>query len=208
VRLLSVLAFLALSACASAVDDEDAGVAEGEGEGEPDAGFVDAGGEGEGEGEGEGDIPICDGGVCDDAGIAGEEYEGAPENGVVCGAQSCVDAEAMCCVTADFAGIDGKCVSDASECSGGLINATFLCDGPEDCVADVEECCLHEDITSTCVPLGACQSNPDNTDSVVCLDTTGCLAGELCCGLDVEFEVPVDMGTCTNEEDDCQAQTP
>ena len=155
-RFALLLTALLCVGCTPALDDEDAGVpgeGEGEGEGEDDAGIVDAGSEGEGEGE----IPICDGGVCDDAGIAGAEYDGAPEDGVVCGAETCVDVEALCCVTANLNGIDGKCVLDSTECTGGLVNATFVCDGPEDCLADVEECCLHENLPSTCVALGACQ---------------------------------------------------
>lgn len=203
-----------VAACPAAVDDGTEGegepAGEGELEGELDAGTpLDGGSDaGAGAGEGEGEIPICDGGVCEDAGVQGQEYEGEPEEGVVCGSQTCaVAVEPTCCVTADLASIEGKCIESDAVCEGGLINATFTCDGPEDCDAATQECCLHEDITTTCVPIGTCQANPDTTDSVVCLDTaSGCQLGELCCGLAVQFDVPVDMGTCTNEEDNCQVQ--
>lgn len=190
----------------ASIEIVDSGLPLGEGEGERDAG-TEGGGEGEGEGEG----PVCDGGLCVDAGVSSDVYSGTPEPGVVCGASTCETGQ-VCCVVGAFTGITATCIASDGTCTGGLLNPVLRCDGPEDCGAE-EECCVNlvtdlfsggpDQLSSSCVAAGTCRSEMP-ARSEVCVSGNDCEAAELCCGYSVAaLEVPVDLGVCEPAVNNC-----
>jgi hypothetical protein len=190
------LAFLvACSAPSSTGGDNgnpDAGVDVGEGEGEEGEG---EGGEGEGE-EGEGENGIGEGEGEEgegegegEGGIQGNVYQGAAEDGVVCGDSTCALATA-CCVniltsTATCAGNNG--------CMGGATVLPLNCDGPEECTDPAAPVCCARFSGSTCVADGACTGM--NTFET-CVTGADCADGSDCCTSDLLSGVGVDAGVC------------
>lgn len=118
-----------------------------------------------------------------DAGPTGA-YTGEPEEGVVCGDQTCTEQE-VCCASI------GQSPSCEDSCSGAT-TGELACDGPEDCPAEGEVCCVTRLIpppATSCEEASVC----DDDDQRACNEDADCPAGELCCPTPF---TTVDMGVC------------
>jgi hypothetical protein len=134
-----------------------------------------------------------------DAGV--QEYEGAPEPGVRCGAQlNACGPGASCCVGG--VPLVGTCSATGDEVCPAELATNLQCDGPEDCVSGdagpPQACCLGGDVatglTTTCQAPAACLANEEPP---VCTSTAECPVGLTCCGLVGGFFLPIDLGVCS-----------
>jgi hypothetical protein len=91
--------------------------------------------------------------------------------GIACGATACA-AQAQNCCSADV-GQTGSCVPANMSCPAN--NATFGCDGPEDCPPFMPQCCFTGTVSS-CQDTGACQSGV-----LLCHADKDCTSPAHCC---------------------------
>ena len=117
----------------------------------------------------------------------GTRYAGAPEIGVVCGAQTCA-ASTSCC-------FDLNSSLSCDDGTGACFFPVASCDGPEDCAAN-EECCLAS-LQSVCQPAGQCRSDGNRE---VCVDDDDCAGTEICCTDGQAAGFGLDGGVCALPE--------
>jgi hypothetical protein len=106
---------------------------------------------------------------------------GAPEDGVVCGDQTC---ETACCLA-----LDQSVSCDVGD--GTCFFPVASCDGPEDCLGS-EECCV-SGFQSVCQPTGQCRTDGNRE---VCVDDDDCAGSEICCTDNRALNFGLDGGVC------------
>jgi hypothetical protein len=91
-----------------------------------------------------------------------------------------------------------SCLADAPTCAGES-GFPFACDGNEDCTDVDAVCCMTyggTSVTTACVAQAECDEPA--SEGLVCVDSSECPTGAVCCGLDVGFPLPVDFGVCAS----------